>query len=210
MTTLIVVQSESEKLVCHTGGLPYVPDVLRHTYGESQRRPLEDWFLDELRFFEEKYPAHKIFTLGSSLVFGERFITYLTICEFEIKSEDAFVGLAAALRASDQAIRRRRGAMWKWDIAASNRLSIVFMVGWLDFAYFLQHRSDFLDASHGHYMQSFLEAGAQGTIKSTDYKVLRDGSIVPFDHEKLSAEDAAVYKSPHAIRYERIRTEPVV
>jgi hypothetical protein len=207
-SSVIVAQSESEKLVCNTTGIAYTPDVLRHRYGESKRRPLEDWFLDELRFFETMYPEHKIFTLGSSLVFGEKFITYLTVCEFDIKNEEHFSRLVEALRASDRAIRRKMSAMWKWDIAARRDKSIVFMVGWLDFAYFLQHRSDFLNKTHGHYMGSFISD--QSAIKSKDYKVLHDGTIASFDHEKLSSEDDAVYKNYNAIQYERVSTETLV
>jgi hypothetical protein len=207
-SSVIVAQRDSEKLVCNTTGISYTPDVLKHRYGESKRKPLEDWFLDELRFFQTTYPNHNIFTLGSSLVFGEMFITYLTICEFEIKNEEHFTRLVEALKASDQAIRRKMSPMWKWDIAARFDKSIVFMVGWLDLAYFLQHRSDFLDRTHGHYMRSFIDD--QSAIKSKDYKVLRDGSIVSFDHEKLSPDDAAVYQNPNAVQYERISAETLV
>jgi hypothetical protein len=98
--------------------------------------------------------------------------------------------------------------MWKWDIAARKGNDIVFIVGWLDFAYFLQHRIDFLDKTHGHYMRSFIDD--QNAIKSKDYKVLHDGSIVPFDQEKLSPEDASVYKNYNAIRYERVVAETLL
>lgn len=206
--TLTVAENSSERLICRTGGLNYTPDVMRHKYGESKRRPLEDWFLDELKFFESNYPDYSIFTLGSSLVFGERFITYLTICELEISGPNAFANVVDALKASDRAIRRKLSAMWKWDIAAIKDTRLVLVVGWLDFAYFLQHRTDFLDKSHGHHMRSFVDAATP--IQSKDYKVLRDGAIVPFDPDKLSPEDLTVYKNYNAIQYERVSPETLV
>lgn len=207
-STMVIAERGGERLIYSTNGIQYTPDVVKHRYGESERRPLEDWFLDELRFFQSAYPEHTIFTLGSSLVFGEKFVTYLTICEFEIKTDQDFDNLKAALKASDQAIRRKLSPMWKWDMAAYKDRHIVFAVGWLDFAYFLQHRNDFLDRTHGHYMRSFIDD--QGAIKSKDYKVLHDGSIVPFDPEKLSPEDAAVFNNHGSIRYERVAKETLI
>lgn len=67
-------------------------------------------------------------------------------------------------------------------MAAYRDSDIAFAFGWLDFAYFLQHRNDFLDRTHGHYMRSSIDD--QSAIKSKDCKVLHDGSIVPFDPEK--------------------------
>jgi hypothetical protein len=207
-SSIVVAQRGAEKLICKTNGVSYTPDILRHKYGDSSRRPLEDWFLDELRFFQSTYPKHNIFTLGSSLVFGEKFITYLTICEFTIRGSEDHARLVEALKASDRAIRMKLSAMWKWDLAAERDNNIVFMVGWLDFAYFLQHRSDFMDKTHGHYMRQFIPD--QSAITSRDYKVLHDGTIVPFDPEKLGAEDRKIYENPWAIQYERIRTETLL
>jgi hypothetical protein len=176
---------------------------MRYKYGSSSRRPLEDWFLYELKFFQSKYPTYEIFTLGSSCVFGEKFINYLTICEFSIQDERAFLNLKRALRDSDQAIRKKFHAMWKWDIAARDAYNIAFMVGHMDFAYFLQHRKEFQGQAHNRYMSSFT---TQDTIiRSEDYKVLHDGRIVPFDHRLLDAEDRLVFDNYHQIRFETVR-----
>jgi hypothetical protein len=209
MHSILIAENTSEKLAYKTNGIEYVPDIVKHKYGESTRKPLEDMFLGELRFFEANYPGYKIFTLGSSLVFGETFTTYLTVCEFLIKDETTFANLIAALKASDQAIRRKMNPMWRWDVgAADTEGNVAFMVGWMDFAYFLQHRSDFLDHSHGHYMRSFIQD--QGAIKAKDYKVLHDGTIALFDPAKLSPADSVVFQNYKSIEYERIRRETLV
>lgn len=197
----IIARSPTQAFVCRTEGIDYVPDMVKHRYGSSTRKPLEDWFLEELDFFRSHYPDYQIFSLGSSLVFGERFVTYFTVCEFQIESEDAFRALAQALKSSDQAIRRKLFAAWKWDVTARKDMNIVFIVGWLDFAYFLQHRRDFLDIRHGHFMDSFVTD--RGLIRSTDYKVLHDGAIVPFDEKLLNADDLEIYRNYTKIHFER-------
>lgn len=200
---VVVAQDEQHKLVCTTDGFEYVPDTMRYVYGKSTRRPLEDWFLDELRFFQSRYPGYEIFTLGSSCVFGEKFINYLTICEFEIDGDEAFLNLKKALRDSDQAIRRKFHAMWKWDIAAIKDWSVVFMVGHMDFAYFLQHRKEFQGEAHSRFMRSFTTD--KTVIASKDYKVLHDGKIVPFDENALSKEDRFVFENYKRVKFETVR-----
>lgn len=140
---IVIAKDEKNVLTCTSEGFEYTPDIVKNVYGKSSRPALEDWFLTELDFFRRYYPGCEIFTLGSSCVFGEKFVNYLTICEFDIDSTYAFDCLKKALRESDQAIRRKLSAMWKWDIAARKDWSIVFMVGHMDFAYFLQHRKEF-------------------------------------------------------------------
>lgn len=142
------------------------------------------------------------------MVFGEKFITYLTICELEIRGDDVFPNVVEALKASDRAIRKKLSPMWKWDVAAIKDRRLILVVGWLDFAYFLQHRSDFLDKSHGHHMRSFVDSASM--IHSKDYKVLRDGTIALFDPEKLSQDDAVIFKNHTSIEYERVSPETLV
>jgi hypothetical protein len=116
MATHIIASNRKQVLVCDTGDLDYVPDAIRYHYGSSSRRPLEDWFLTLLDFTKNRYPKHEIFTLGTSLVFGEKFVTYLTMCELEIRP-GSFKELRQAVRDSDQAIRRKLGSMWEWGSA---------------------------------------------------------------------------------------------
>jgi len=52
-TSFVVAESATERLVCKTNGFNYTPDLVRHKYGAGQRRPLEEWFLDELDFFQK-------------------------------------------------------------------------------------------------------------------------------------------------------------
>lgn len=200
---LVVAEDEFHRLICTTDGFEYVPDTMRYVYGESTRPPLEDWFLTELRFFEGRYPGYEIFTLGSSCVFGEKFINYLTVCEFELDGEKAFANLKKALRESDQTIRRKFHPMWKWDIAARKDWSIAFMVGHMDLAYFLQHRKEFQGEAHKRFMSSFTTE--QTVISSRDYKVLHNGAIVPFDEHALTPEDRFVFENYHRIKYETIK-----
>lgn len=199
---LIVAEDEFHRLTCTTDEFKYVPDTMRYIYGKGTRPPLEEWFLTELRFFEARYPGYEIFTLGSSCVFGEKFINYLTICEFEIDSESAFNNLKQALKDSDQAIRKKFHPMWKWDIAARKDWSIAFMVGHMDFAYFLQHRKEFQGDAHKRFMSSFTTE--KTIISSRDYKVLHNGSIVPFDENALTQDDRFVFENYHRIKYETL------
>jgi hypothetical protein len=200
---LVVAEDKSHRLVCTADGFEYIPDTMRYIYGKSTRPALEDWFLTELQFFQSRYPGYEIFTLGSSCVFGEKFINYLTICEFEIDNEKAFKNLRQALRDSDQAIRKKFHPMWKWDIAGRKDWKIVFMVGHMDFAYFLQHRKEFQGAAHQRFMSSFTTE--KTVISSQDYKVLHNGSIVPFDESALTSEDRFVFENYHRIKYETIK-----
>lgn len=200
---IVVAQNATHKLICKTDGFEYIPDAMRYIYGESTRPPLEEWFLTELRFFEGRYPGYDIFTLGSSCVFGEKFVNYLTICEFEIDSEESFINLRKALKDSDQAIRKKFHAMWKWDLAARKDWSIVFMVGFMDLAYFLQHRKEFQGEAHKRYMSSFTTK--KTVVRSRDYKVLHNGSIVPFDEKALSPDDQFIYENYHRIKYDTLK-----
>jgi hypothetical protein len=197
-----IASNEKQVLMCDTGDLSYVPDTVRYHYGKSNRPPLEDLFLSLLDFTKGRFPEHEIFTLGTSLVFGEKFVTYLTICELEIRP-GTFKELQQAVHSSDQAIRRKLGSMWVWgeclmgaSQAAENQAALV--IGWLDFAYFVQHRNDFLNAHHNHFMAAF----ASGRSKSTDYKVLHDGSIVEFDPQKLGKGERQVFDHASEIRFE--------
>lgn len=200
---VVVAEDDKHQLICTTDGFDYIPDTMRHVYGKSTRPSLEDWFVTEYDFFRFRYPGYDVFTLGSSCVFGEKFINYLTICEFEIKTERDFTNLKQALRDSDQAIRKKFHPMWKWDMAARRDWSIVFFVGHMDFAYFLQHRKEFQGDAHKRFMSSF--SNENTLIKSKDYKILHDGKISPFDENSLSDEDRFVFENFTKIKYETIR-----
>ena len=201
--TVTVAENDQYKLICRAKGFEYIPDSRRYVYGKSTRPPLEELFLKELDFFRAKFPNYEIFTLGSSCVFGERFVNYLTICEFEIADDMAFSNLKRALWDSDQAIRKKFHALWKWDIAARNGYEIAFMVGHMDLAYFLQHRKEFQGDAHSKYMSSFTTP--ETVITSSDYKVLHDGTIVRFDQEKLDAHDRFIYDNYRDIQFETVK-----
>jgi hypothetical protein len=156
----------------------------------------------ELDFQKGRYPKHEIFTLGESCVFGEKFVTYLTICELDI-IPGSFEKLRQAVLDSDQAIRRKLGSMWKWDmclIGGSNRDHATLFIGWLDFAYFVQHRKAFLDMSHNRFMGGF----AAGKPTSTDYKILHDGTLAPFDPKQLQDNERIVFERASDIKFELV------
>lgn len=201
--SIVVAEDQNTRLICRTEGFKYTPDTLRYLYGKSTRRPLEDWFLDELHWFESHYPGYEIFTLGSSCVFGEKYVNYLTVCEFDIETEESFRQLKKALRSSDQAIRKKLHPMWKWDMAARKGWHIVFMVGHMDLAYFLQHRKEFQGAAHNRYMSSFTTD--KTVITSKDYKVLHDGAIVPFDEGQLSSDDRFIFDNYDKVHFDRLK-----
>lgn len=204
MATYVVASSGKQDLLCDTGSLNYMPDPVRHRYGVSTRLPIEDWFLTELGFVKNHFPHHEIFTLGATCVFGEKFVTHLTVCEVDLVP-GSFDELRRAVHESDQAIRRKVGAMWKWDMCMTgkNRGQAVLFIGWLDFAYFVQHRKDFLNTSHNRFMAGF----ANGNSRSTDYKVLHDGSIVEFDPQQLPADEREVFDRASEIRFEVVERQ---
>jgi len=204
MATYVIASNGGQDLVCDTGDLNYEPDPVRHRYGSSARRPLEDWFLTELDFIKSRFPEHEIFTLGSSLVSGEKFVTYLTICELEIQPE-SFEKLRRAVRDSDQAIRRNVGSLWKWDacLIGGNHTHAALFIGWLEFAYFVQHRGDFLNTRHNRFMAAFAPEDSQ----STDYKVLHNGTMVEFDPKQLREDEREVFERASEIRFEVVHRE---
>lgn len=93
--------------------------------------------------------------------------------------------------------------MWNWDLCLIDHPndSAALRIGWLDFAYFVQHRKDFLDVRHNHFMGGF----AAGASRSTDYKVLHDGTIVEFDSQQLTGVEREVFDRPEEIRFEVVR-----
>ena len=207
MATYPIASNAKQVLLCDTGDLDYVPDPVRHHYGSSSRPPLEDFYLPLLDFIKNRLPEHEIFTTGTSLVLGEKFVTYLTLVEMEIRP-GTFEELKQAIRSSDQAIRRKLGSMWEWGgcligkSQATENQAATF-IGWLDFAYFVQHRRDFLDARHNRFMEAF----ASGKSQSTDYKVLHDGAIVEFDPQKLQKRERQVFERASEIRFEVVHLE---
>lgn len=202
MARHVIASNGDQDLICDTGSLDYIPDPVRHRYGVSTRRPLEDWFLSELDFVKLRFPEHEIFTLGASLVWGEKFITHLTVCEVDTKV-GSFEELRRAVRESDQAIRQKIGALWKWDLClySESKDNAVLIIGWLDFAYFVQHRKDFMDIKHNRFMAAF----ASGHSNSTDYKVLHDGTLVKFDPEQLESIEREVFDRASEIRFEVVQ-----
>lgn len=202
MVTHIIASNGKQVLVCDTGDLNYVPDAIRYHYGRTSRPPLEDWFLTFLNFTKGLYPEHEIFTLGTSLVFGERFVTYLTVCELEIRP-GAFNELRKAVYESDQAIRQKLASMWEWGMCLFSPNHAALCIGWLDFAYFAQHRKDFINANHNRFMAAF----ASGKSQSTDYKVMHDGTIIEFDPAKLRKDERQVFDRASDIRFEVVNLD---
>jgi hypothetical protein len=202
MATFVIASKGERDLVCDTGDLNYVPDPVRYRYGSTSRRPYEDWFLTLFDFIKSRFPEHEIFTLGNSLVIGEKFVTYFTICELELRPE-SFENLRQAVRDSDQAIRRRVAPMWEWGccLIGPDRNKAALIIGWHDFAYFVQHRGDFLDRRHNRFMAAFAPRDSQ----STDYKVLHDGTIVEFDPLQLREDERQVFERPSEIRFEEVQ-----
>jgi hypothetical protein len=202
MATHIIASNAKQVLVCDTGDLNYVPDAARFHYGSGTRRPVEDWFLTLLDFIKSRYPKHEIFTLGTSMVFGEKFVTYLTICELEIRP-GSFNELRQAVHDSDQAIRRKLGSLWEWGLCLIGDNHAALCIGWLDFAYFVQHRKDFINTQHNRFMAAF----ASGKSQSTDYKVLHDGTIAVFDPQQLAQGERKVFDHASEIRFEVVHLD---
>ena len=129
-------------------------------------------------------------------------MTYLTICELEIRP-GSFKELRQAVRDSDQAIRRKIGSMWEWGMCLIGDNHAALVIGWLDFAYFVQHRKDFIDTHHNRFMAAF----ASGRSQSADYKVLHDGTIVEFDPQQLRKDERQVFDHASEIRFEVVHLD---
>jgi hypothetical protein len=197
MATYVIASKGEHDLVCDTGDLEYEPDPVRLGYGSSDRRPAKNSFQTVLDFVESRYPQYEIFFGPNHPAFGDKFVTYLTICELEIQP-GSFKELRRAVGESDRAIREKVGAMWEWGacLIGGNRAALV--IAWLDMAYFAQHRADFLNIKHNRFMATF----ATGNAHSTDYKVLRDGTITEFDPQLLSEGERQVFERASEIRFE--------
>lgn len=197
MATYVIASKGAHDLVCDTGDLDYEPDPVRNGYGDCDRQPAKNSFQTVLDFVKSRYPQYEIFFGPNHPAFGDKFVTYLTICELEIQP-DSFNELRRAVGESDRAIREKVGAMWEWGacLIGGNRAALV--IAWLDFAYFVQHRADFLNIKHNRFMATF----ATGSAHSTDYKVLHDGTIVRFDPQLLSENERQVFERASEIRFE--------
>jgi len=199
MTKYVLASDEVNDLICDTGSLSYMPDPVKHKYGESTRPPLEDLLIPVMNFIKDKYPDHEIFTLGESCIFGERFVTHLTVCEFDLLP-GSIDNLKIAVKESDMAIRNKLGSMWNWFMcvaSSKDKEHAAVTIGWFDFAYFSQHRRDFLDVDHNRFMASF----ASSTPTAIDYKIMHDGEIVEFDSENLDESDREVFNKHSEVTF---------
>lgn len=197
MATYVIASKGEHDLVCDTGELDYEPDPVRLGYGSSDRRPAKNSFQTVLDFVKSRYPEYEIFFGPNHPAFGDKFVTYLTICELTIQSE-SFKELRRAVGESDRAIRDKVSAMWEWGTCLINGNRAALVIAWIDFAYFVQHRGDFLNTRHNRFMASF----ATGNAQATDYKVLQDGTIIKFDPQQLSEGERQVFERASEIRFE--------
>lgn len=147
----------------------------------------------EFDFFCRYYLGYEIFIFGFSCVFGEKFVNYLIICEFDIDSIYVFDCFKKVLREFDQVIRWKFFVMWKWDMVVRKDWSIVFMVGYMDFVYFFQYRKEFQGDVYKCFMSIFIMVEMK--IIFCDYKVMYDGVILFFDEMVLLLEDRFIFEN---------------
>ena len=58
-----IAAKDDHKVICRTNGIKYIADPVKHVYGISDRNALDEWFLYELRRFENKHPDYDIFNM---------------------------------------------------------------------------------------------------------------------------------------------------
>lgn len=95
----------------------YVRDDFTHVYGKSERMPAEKLLVKHINEIHDKYPEFKMKLLGTSGVSGESFPMYLTRCNFKLADKKSVDNCSVALQQSDELIRRRLNAAWRWEMA---------------------------------------------------------------------------------------------
>lgn len=93
--------------------------------------------------------------------------------------------------------------MWEWGVCLFGDNHAALCIGWLDFAYFAQHRKDFINSQRNRFMGAF----ASGKSQSADYKVLHDGTIVEFDPQQLRNDERQVFDRASEVRFELVNLE---
>ena len=189
-------------------GFNYVSEDKKHVYGKSSRWPGEKLLVNQINELHVTHPDFEMMLLGTSGVSGEEFPLFLTVCEFELPDEQAVAACKYALRTSDELIRRRISPLWRWDMAwqSKDKKRILFMVNWYDFAFFMKYRQIFLGKDHGRFALDFgLDVR---NITFQEYKIMKDGSTVPFDVDKMSEWEKEVVKNLDSIQFERNFREP--
>lgn len=186
----------------------YQTEDKKHVYGKSSRWPGEKLLVQQINDLHTSHPDFEMLLLGTSGVSGEEFPLFLTVCEFELPDEQAVTACRYALRTSDELIRRRVSPLWRWDMAwrHKHKPRILFMVNWYDFAFFMKYRQIFLGKDHGRFALDFgLDVN---NIEFKEYKILKDGTTVPFEIEKISDWEKEVLKNLDKIEFERNFREP--
>jgi hypothetical protein len=186
----------------------YQTEDQKHIYGKSDRWPGEKLLVGQINELHVTHPDFEMMLLGTSGVSGEEFPLFLTACEFDLPDEKALAACKFALKTSDELIRRRISPLWRWDMAwyckAKNR--VLFMVNWYDFAFFMKNRHIFRGKEHGRYA---LEFGLEvQNISFKEYKIMKDGSTVLFDIEKITEWEKDVLKHLDEIQFDRTFKEP--
>lgn len=179
----------------------YLRDDFKHVYGKSKRCPAEKLLVKHINEMHEKHPGFKMKLLGTSGVSGEGFPMYITQCYFKLPDEKSVELCAEALKNSDELIRRRVDAAWKWEMAWEKETEIMFFVTWLDTAYFFKNHNIFLGKDHSRFA---IEFGLD--VKEMDfvqYRILDDGTKEVFDFENLTAKEEEVLKHLDEIEFSR-------
>jgi hypothetical protein len=183
------------------GEYRYETEDKKHVYGKSDRWPGEKLLVQQINEIHATRPGFEMMLLGTSGVSGEEFPLFLTVCEFELRDEQAVEACRYALRTSDELIRRRVSPLWRWDMAWRFKNRIIFMVNWYDFAFFMKNRHIFLGKDHSRFALDFgLDVHE---MRFEEYKILKDGSTVPFDIEKISEWEKEVLKNLDKIQFDR-------
>jgi hypothetical protein len=184
----------------------YETEDKKHVYGKSERWAGEKLLVRQINELRNTHPDFEMMLLGTSGVFGEKYPLFLTVCEFELRDDAAVRACRYALRTSDELIRRRLDALWAWNMAWQSKHRILFMVNWYDFAYFMKNREIFLGKDHSRFALDFgLDVRA---MAFQEYKILKNGSSVPFDINKISPWEKKVVRNLDKIQFNRQFRDP--
>ncbi|MEK6153897.1 hypothetical protein WIW50_11580 [Flavobacteriaceae bacterium 3-367] len=166
----------------------------------------EKLLVNHINEMHEKHPEFKMKLLGTSGVSGEGFPMYITQCYFKLPDKEAVEKCAAALKQSDELIRRRVNAAWKWEMAWENNTEIMFFVTWLDTAYFFKNHNIFMGKDHSRFAIDF---GLD--VKEMDFvhhRVLENGDKEVFEFTDLTGNEKEVLEHLDEIEFSREFKEP--
>lgn len=153
-TTEIVVASIPTEDVIVKSKVEYIPQYVTDVYGKTKRVTKDVTFAKLLEIIREKYPDHKLVSIGTPVNFDVA-PTHLTRVEMQFKDDSQVQACLKEISISDMLIRSRLQPFWDWQAPLTDVLNVVLHVGWYDIVYFMQFKDIFLGDLHCRYSAKF-------------------------------------------------------